>query len=253
MFKDRMDAVETLELLQSVRTIEEVAHVEADLVVYCAESDRDATSTLIPSSRSTPSIVVENGVELATISYHTEAEHQALKKAVFGEASVALFLGSWHEPNIEAVRVIIELAKVRPEIYFVIAGSVCDYFKEQQLNLPPNLLLLGVISDAQKSLLFGCADVALNPMLSGSGTNIKMFDYLAAGIPVLSTPTGARGIQLPPEGGAIRPVENFADEILTMLCMERSASRRRFVEADYSWATLAHRYANGLEAALERA
>ena len=33
-------------------------------------------------------------------------------------------------------------------------------------------------------------------MFSGSGTNIKMFDFMAAGLPVISTPTGARGINL---------------------------------------------------------
>ena len=36
--------------------------------------------------------------------------------------------------------------------------------------------------------------MALNPVRSGSGTNLKMHEYMAAGLPVVTTPFGARGI-----------------------------------------------------------
>ena len=39
-------------------------------------------------------------------------------------------------------------------------------------------------------------DLAINPVTTGSGTNLKMLDYMAAGVPVLSTPHGARGLGL---------------------------------------------------------
>ena len=35
----------------------------------------------------------------------------------------------------------------------------------------------------------------INPMISGSGTNIKMFDFMAAGLPIITTDIGARGIE----------------------------------------------------------
>src|SRR5690606_19481139 len=37
------------------------------------------------------------------------------------------------------------------------------------------------------------ADIGLNPMVSGSGTNLKMLEYAAAGLPIVSTYFGGRG------------------------------------------------------------
>ena len=59
-----------------------------------------------------------------------------------------------------------------------------------------NVHLLGQISDDEKTEIFKIADLALNPMTSGSGTNIKVLGYLSAGIPTITTPTGARGLNL---------------------------------------------------------
>ena len=42
--------------------------------------------------------------------------------------------------------------------------------------------------------------MAINPMFGGSGTNIKMFDFMAAGLPTISTEIGARGIESPGGG-----------------------------------------------------
>ena len=67
-----------------------------------------------------------------------------------------------------------------------------------------NVILLNQISDAEKLQLYELADIALNPMMSGSGTNIKMLDYMAAGLPIISTPVGARGLNL----------ENYSDAII---------------------------------------
>jgi glycosyltransferase involved in cell wall biosynthesis len=58
----------------------------------------------------------------------------------------------------------------------------------------PNIRIYGTVPDDMKNMLLGAADLGINPMFFGSGTNIKMFDFLAAGLPTIATPTGARGI-----------------------------------------------------------
>src|SRR5262249_54446068 len=40
------------------------------------------------------------------------------------------------------------------------------------------------------------ADAAVNPRLGGAGTNVKMAEYLALRLPVLTTRFGARGLDL---------------------------------------------------------
>ena len=61
------------------------------------------------------------------------------------------------------------------------------------VSLPANVVLHGRVSDAEKQRLFAQAALALNPMKVGSGSNLKLVDYLAAGLPVLSSTVGARG------------------------------------------------------------
>ena len=41
----------------------------------------------------------------------------------------------------------------------------------------------------------GRSFLALNPVTEGSGRNLKMIDYLAHGLPILSTPIGIRGFE----------------------------------------------------------
>lgn len=136
-------------------------------------------------------IAVPNGVDLKTISY-VSLEKRLLKKQQLGLSGsfTAVFMGSWHGPNLDAVRCIFSMAKDIPDITFLVIGSVCLPFKDEKL--PSNVGLMGVVDDETKDVILGLADVALNPMMSGSGTNLKMLDYFAAGIPVVSTLFGAR-------------------------------------------------------------
>jgi len=46
---------------------------------------------------------------------------------------------------------------------------------------------------------FAASDAGLNPMTLGAGSNVKLFEYLAARLPVISTAFGARGTELQPE------------------------------------------------------
>jgi glycosyltransferase involved in cell wall biosynthesis len=59
--------------------------------------------------------------------------------------------------------------------------------------------LLGVVSDTEKSLWLKAASVGLNPIISGAGTNLKLAEYAAAGLPIISTQFGARGGVLQPD------------------------------------------------------
>ena len=53
-------------------------------------------------------------------------------------------------------------------------------------------------------------DLALNPMASGSGTNLKMLEYAATGTPILTTEFGNRGLLFQPgKDVLIAPVSEF--------------------------------------------
>jgi glycosyltransferase involved in cell wall biosynthesis len=65
-------------------------------------------------------------------------------------------------------------------------------------ELPGNVDLTGQFAPEFKRAVLSVADLALNPVATGSGTNLKMLDYFAAGTPVVSTPFGARGLGVNP-------------------------------------------------------
>ena len=87
--------------------------------------------------------------------------------------------------------------------------------------------------------------LSLNPMMSGSGTNLKMLDYMAAGLPVVSTAVGARGIDL--KNGihaVICGVDEFPAKISEILNDNKlseflSSNGRELVKAHYVWKEIA--------------
>jgi glycosyltransferase involved in cell wall biosynthesis len=155
---------------------------------------------------------------------------------------VALFLGSMYGPNVEAARYIVEqLAPACPKVTFVVAGGVGQALADASAR--PNVVITGPVDDERRDALLLTADVALNPMFAGSGTNIKMFDYMAAGLPALTTVVGARGIcnaVSSPEGVVVSPIGTFPSALAELLRQvdENPGLRtavQRVVEQRFSW------------------
>jgi glycosyltransferase involved in cell wall biosynthesis len=126
------------------------------------------------------------------------------------------------------------------------AGSIGDAFYDRVV--PPNVVFTGVITDASRRSLLRSAHVALNPMRLGSGTNLKLVEYLANQIPTVSTPFGARGLDVV-DGTHLRlaEAEGFADAIDAVLADPDAADRmaragRALVANDLAWPVLADRF-----------
>jgi glycosyltransferase involved in cell wall biosynthesis len=173
------------------------------------------------------------------------------KKRMLGleDRPLAIFLGSLFPPNEEAAAFIsTELAPALPDVSFVICGGVGAAVDRASLARRgiANLHVTGVVDDTARRDYLGAADVALNPMFTGSGTNIKMFDFMAAGLPVISTPIGARGITLLNRAVHICQARDFAGALRRMLTDQEYAQRlgmaaRRLVCESYSWERLSPR------------
>lgn len=154
----------------------------SDLVLYCSQGDLAAFREMAPEAKF-DAVYVPNGM--------TPIVAPAREGKSVGAGFSAVFMGSGHPPNVQAAEFIAQtLAPNLPEITFDILGSCLPEGK-----YPPNVRRHGVVSDESKGHLLGQASLALNPMESGSGSNVKVLDYLSYGLPVLSTPFGVRGIQ----------------------------------------------------------
>lgn len=80
--------------------------------------------------------------------------------------------------------------------------------------------------------LFARARVMLNPILHGSGVNIKTIDMLATGRPVVTTPMGARGLpaEVVAELDVAETPELFAQAIRKRLAQTASVNRQAMLD-----------------------
>ena len=213
----------------------------ADLVLACSQEDRLLFSRLYDLS--TDNIrVVPNGIFAKEEEPASHEEKKSLKKALGVQSHfLGVFLGSEYGPNNEAAVFIAEEVCARyPDVQFAIMGGCCAALDDKAR--PANLLTLGIVEEDIKNQWLRAADIALNPLRNGSGTSIKMFDFLARGLPTVATACGARGIASSGSGEAYRvvPITQVAHalgEILNDAALrERMAAAGRQLVLDfYAW------------------
>lgn len=134
------------------------------------------------------------------------------------EKFVVAFHGSYliNDANIEAINVI--KTKIAPQIkdnkiLFLIAGKIPPF-----KNLK-NLKFVGFVKDLR--IFLYAADIAIIPIFRGSGTRIKMIDYLSAKIPMIVTKQAVKGLNFQNKiHGYIvnekRPIKELIEKILEL-------------------------------------
>jgi glycosyltransferase involved in cell wall biosynthesis len=188
-------------------------------------------------------VIVPNGVDLESVSFHPlELRRKLRAENHIENPFTVLFMASWHGPNIEAALCVTEIARLLPNVNFLLVGSIGDYLDWFDFALPSNVKSLGVVDDETKDQTLSWVDLAINPMQSGSGTNLKMLDYMAAGVPVLSTRFGARGLGVEDRTHArLAPLIEFPRVIEEMRAQPEEATAsmvqraRSYVEKQFSW------------------
>jgi len=64
-----------------------------------------------------------------------------------------------------------DLAPKLNYLHFLIVGEVC---KQINKPIPESLNLLGIVNNETKNLVLKASNIALNPVITGAGINIKM-------------------------------------------------------------------------------
>jgi glycosyltransferase involved in cell wall biosynthesis len=249
------DGGEGTRLLYRVVAIERALCRAADLILTCSVEDADAFARLyrIPADRTR---LAPNAAFASQITPPTPGEKQAVR-AQFGLPAepVAIFLGSDYGPNRDAARFIADrLAPALPRIRFVVAGGVGATLGGR---LASNVVTTGRIGEADKRRWLHAADLALNPMFAGSGTNVKMLEYMAAGLPIVSTAIGARGLRGCAGAIEVAEADTFAATVAALAgAPERRASMgaaaRRVLLRHYAWERISPAIGRLLARRLER-
>lgn len=161
-----------------------------------------------------------------------------------------LFTGSGHYPNIEAAQFLITIAQDLPDCDIVLAGGLCGALAGAAL--PFNVRSMGPFDQAAKLQLLTDADLFLNPVTLGSGTSLKALEALGAGLAMVSTPEGVRGLDLVSGNHCeICPREGFAAAVKRMLgdgTQRRAIARSGLATAveRLSWARIAQTFVSSL-------
>ena len=159
-----------------------------------------------------------------------------------------LFLGNLlHPPNSAGLRFFLQevwpgIRRRSPELELDVIGEP-GRFREGMPD-PPGVVFHGVVGDVRPFLAAACLMVV--PILSGSGTRLKVLEAFAAGVPVISTALGCEGLEIE-NGREVLLAESPEDFIEGALRMaehpEASAglarSARDMVESRYTWSAIA--------------
>jgi len=148
-----------------IETLERNCARAASHITACSESERDRLIALYGLTAQ-QCAVIPNGIALDLVPYTSPSARASVQKRLGLRKPVALFMGSAHQPNVEAAELILEAAAACPTIDFALMGSVCHQLDRNRLS--KNTRLLGVVGDTEKSLWLKVASIGLNPIISAS-------------------------------------------------------------------------------------
>ena len=205
-----------------------------DGVFACSELDRQA----FVACSGLPSYTVPNGVDTHFCQFDSRPEK--------AQSRTLLFTGSLqYPPNTDGLRFFLDeiwprLKERMPGIELLVIGAGAGPALRGRLERTPQVRFAGEVPDLRP---LACqAGVAVCPLRIGSGTRLKVLEYMSWGTPVVSTRKGVEGLEA--EDGkhlllADEP-EPFVQAVLRLLndrplfdSMRHAA--RHFVEQRYDW------------------
>jgi len=181
----------------------------SDLVLACTEEDAERFGARYGAG--TPRAVVPNGFddELLALDRDRLRDEHRRELALEPDELLLLFVGGGAEHNRRAVRTLeLEvMPAVRRRARLVVIGKAAGALSREDERTRS----VGYVEDLRPWL--AAADVGLNPVAYGSGSNLKVAEYLAAGLPVLTTPIGSRGFERWADRMRIAQLTEFAQAL----------------------------------------
>jgi glycosyltransferase involved in cell wall biosynthesis len=140
-----------------------------------------------------PTAVVPNAVDLPV-------EDRRRPRKPSSRRRLLLVGNLTYEPNVEAAQLLVRevLPRVRRLVSDALAVEIVGRHEPggpiAALAAERGVKLRGYVDDL--AAVYARADVAVIPLTRGAGTRIKLLEAFAAGVPVVTTPAGAAGLDL---------------------------------------------------------
>ncbi|NCA69469.1 MAG: glycosyltransferase [Sphingobacteriia bacterium] len=229
---------------QQLKQVEIAMCQLADAVVTVSEQDRETLSRDGADPRKLHCI--PHGVDLAAFASATRRDPRH-DYGLPASHHLLVYHGPYsYPPNLEAMLVMAEqiLPRLRQR---GIAVSVLAIGANPPTESPhPDLHFTGSLEHLEEVL--PAADLALVPLLRGGGTRMKILDYFAAGVPVISTHKGIEGIPVQHGEQALihDDYDALCDAVAAVLgdpaLRQRLVTNARALVASLSWDAVVARY-----------
>ena len=219
--------------LEEIKIMEESVGKSIDHLISLSDEDKIKLEKYIGISPQRIS-VISSGVDCSEIRYFGPN---------FDEKNI-IFLGNlYFKPNEDAVRIMRDL--IYPELRqhgfrFTIAGDCPPDLKRDCQT--KGFDFIGTLPDL--NLLFKDATFALAPIDEGTGMRIKFLNYLAAGIPTLTTRTATSGFKNKELFFIEDSYSSYGNRVLDLLKNKNDLIRlsydgRSEIEKHYDWNNIA--------------
>ncbi len=221
---------------QQIFNTESNLHQRIDALLTCSEEDKDMFDKMnqgklpiavVPNGMIIPGTLYDNGVRLTVPQY-------------------ILFCGSLSSvPNAEGLywfcnKIWPMVIKEFPVLKLLVVGSGILPEKYKDVIDTGSIEMLGTVPDVKP--YYNKSAIAVVPLLTGSGTRLKILEAMALGVPVISTTIGAEGIEYTIDSDIIIADEEkfFAEKIIELLHhrdkrLSMANNARRLVESNYDW------------------
>jgi glycosyltransferase involved in cell wall biosynthesis len=218
LLEDRPEWQRTLVSFPSRAEREALAWIDA--VIARCDEDRDAFT----QRTSAPVVVVPPVLEDDPRRLRTPLERERAKaeRGLAGKR-IGIYVGTGTVANVAAMLALPTLSGGVDAL--LIVGNVARNVIGDALPRP--LRITGEVSEDELDALLGLADVALEPTSTGNGISRKVIAYVRAGVPVVTTPAGLRGLPLAPERDVLcGPLDAFPQLIARTFADPAAAQAR---------------------------
>ena len=207
-----------------------------DVFFGCSEADREKLFALNQGRLN--GFTIPNGVD---------SEAKAFDENPLKYSNIEiLFCGSLdYFPNEEGLlwfydNVFPLIKEAIPKVILTLVGESAKNERNQKLWNDPSVNVLGRVADLQP--LYYRSGVCIAPLLSGSGTRLKILEAMSFGNPVVSTFLGAAGINAENNNHILMASDPnlFADKVIALmhdsnLFEKIRLNARQLVTAIYDW------------------
>ncbi len=203
--------------------------------------------------------VVPNGVDCSVFTRNEEQREIIRKSYSINDRPTILYMGGFgYFPNDDAARIIIEeifprVKRSIPDSLFMIIGREAD-----QLVTPPgnNFLVPGLVRDVPSHI--NASDICIAPLRFGSGTRLKILEWMACGKAVIATTKAAEGLEVSHCENIIieNDIERYAFWIAKLLAEQDTREKigrnaRALVAKEYDWKACVLPMVDAIKAVLE--